>query len=297
MVPTGPACVTRLPPHRCRRPHRTAPYRPLDSPTGCHCERHHWRTAPRRLHDWCRLRHAFGPRRGGPRGGRRRAGHAVHEYRDGVIERRAARRRTAAAARLGAAGSPGLARRAAHRGAAGGARRAASTRPTSSASAPTSPRARCCPPLRDGTPLCEAAGVARPARTRGRSCGSTTRRSRRPTGSTRSRTSAASSGSAGTAAGSQSEWQFAKALQVLEEDPEIYRRRRPLDRGGRLDRLAAVRPGDPQRLHRRLQGRSSRTGAIRRPDYLAALNPRLRRLRADPAGPSAVTARHQSRRR
>ena len=51
-----------------------------------------------------------------------------------------------------------------------------------------------------------------------------------------------------------SEWQFAKALQLLEEDPEIYDRARALDRGGRLDHLAAVRHRDPQRLHRRVQG-------------------------------------------
>ena len=49
------------------------------------------------------------------------------------------------------------------------------------------------------------------------------------------------------------EWQFAKALQVLDEDPEIYARR-PLDRGRGLDRLAAVRDRDPQRVHRRVQG-------------------------------------------
>ena len=51
-----------------------------------------------------------------------------------------------------------------------------------------------------------------------------------------------------------SEWQFAKALQVLEEDPEVYRRTAAVDRGGRLDHLAADRDRDPQRLHRRLQG-------------------------------------------
>ena len=50
------------------------------------------------------------------------------------------------------------------------------------------------------------------------------------------------------------EWQYAKALQVLEEDPEVYQQRRALDRGGRLDHLAAVRRGDPQRLHRGVQG-------------------------------------------
>ena len=51
-----------------------------------------------------------------------------------------------------------------------------------------------------------------------------------------------------------SEWEFAKALQVLEEDPEVYDAHGPLGRGRRLDRLAAVRRRDAQRLHRRLQG-------------------------------------------
>ena len=51
-----------------------------------------------------------------------------------------------------------------------------------------------------------------------------------------------------------SEWQFAKALQVLEEDPEVYAAMDRWIEARRLDRLAAVRRGDPQRLHGRLQG-------------------------------------------
>ena len=51
-----------------------------------------------------------------------------------------------------------------------------------------------------------------------------------------------------------SEWEFAKALQVLEEDPEVYDRDGALDRGRRLDRVAALRPRDPQRVHGGLQG-------------------------------------------
>ena len=51
-----------------------------------------------------------------------------------------------------------------------------------------------------------------------------------------------------------SEWQFAKGLQLLEEDPERLPAGGPLDRGGRLDHLAAVRHRDPQHLHRRVQG-------------------------------------------
>ena len=49
-----------------------------------------------------------------------------------------------------------------------------------------------------------------------------------------------------------SEWQFAKALQLLEEDPEIYRPRRAVDRGRGLDHLAAHRHRDAERVHRRV---------------------------------------------
>ena len=51
-----------------------------------------------------------------------------------------------------------------------------------------------------------------------------------------------------------SEWEYAKALQLLEEDPEIYRAHGPLGRGRRLDRLATVRRVRPQRVHGGLQG-------------------------------------------
>ena len=66
-----------------------------------------------------------------------------------------------------------------------------------------------------------------------------------------------------------SEWEFAKALQLLEEDPEVYAPHRALDRGGRLDRLAALRRRDAQRLHRGLQGHPTRTAATPVADYLA----------------------------
>ena len=51
-----------------------------------------------------------------------------------------------------------------------------------------------------------------------------------------------------------SEWQFAKALQVLEEDAEVYDAMDRWIEARRLDRLGAVRRGDAQRVHRRLQG-------------------------------------------
>ena len=118
-------------------------------------------------------------------------------------------------------------------------------------------------------PAVRAAGVAPTARTPSRSCGSTTPRSRTPTGSTRSPPSAASPGSPRYGGRISSEWEFAKALQLLEEDPEVYAAHGPLGRGGRLDRLAAVRHLRAQRLHRRLQGhppgrRATRPGLPRR---------------------------------
>ena len=60
------------------------------------------------------------------------------------------------------------------------------------------------------------------ARTRTRSCGSTTPPRRRPTGSPIWRRSGASPGWPRYGGRISSEWQFAKALQLLEEDQEIY---------------------------------------------------------------------------
>ena len=64
----------------------------------------------------------------------------------------------------------------------------------------------------------------------------------------------------------------------------------PLDRGGRLDHLAAVRHRDPQHLHRRVQGHLPG-----RPLSLGGLprraEPRLRQLRRGQAGPPGVAAR------
>ena len=51
-----------------------------------------------------------------------------------------------------------------------------------------------------------------------------------------------------------SEWFYAKSLQILDEAPRVYRGRGPADRGRRLDRVAAHRVRDAQRVHRGLQG-------------------------------------------
>ena len=95
-----------------------------------------------------------------------------------------------------------------------------------------------------------------------------------------------------------SEWEFAKALQVLEEDPEIYDRDGALDRGGRLDRLAAVRRARRAtscsagyKAH--LPGRR----AIPSEDYLRALDERFAGLRRAKLDGPLVAARRARRRR
>ena len=51
-----------------------------------------------------------------------------------------------------------------------------------------------------------------------------------------------------------SEWEFAKGLQLLDEDPDLYAADRALGRGRRLDRLATHRRLRPQRVRHGLQG-------------------------------------------
>ena len=80
-----------------------------------------------------------------------------------------------------------------------------------------------------------------------------------------------------------SEWEFAKALQMLQEAPDVYDALRTLDRGRRLDRLATHRSRIPQRLHRRLQGDlPGRLLPLRR--VPAGPGPALRRLPGHPPG-------------
>ena len=122
---------------------------------------------------------------------------------------------------MGAAGSRRLSRGAAHGGPRRRARPPASTRRRSSASASTSPRRRRCPSCATAR-RCASCPSTAAGRTPTRSCGSTTPPRRRPSASPRWRRSAASRGCRATAGRISSEWQFAKALQVLEEEPEIY---------------------------------------------------------------------------
>ena len=70
-----------------------------------------------------------------------------------------------------------------------------------------------------------------------------------------------------------SEWEFAKGLQLLEEDPEVYDRDGPLGRGRGLDRLAAVRPATSATHARPATRASCQDGRYPGRDFLAALNP------------------------
>ena len=70
-----------------------------------------------------------------------------------------------------------------------------------------------------------------------------------------------------------SEWQFAKGLQVLRGGSGGVRAGGAVDRGCRLDRVAADRGGDPQRVRRRVQGDLPGRAAIPSAEFLAALDP------------------------
>ncbi len=93
-----------------------------------------------------------------------------------------------------------------------------------------------------------------------------------------------------------SEWQFAKALQLLEEDPEVYA---AMDRWiEAADWIVWQLCGEETRnvctagykgLHQ--------DGAYPSAAYLAALDERLRRLRGRQARASALAARRPGRRR
>ena len=92
-----------------------------------------------------------------------------------------------------------------------------------------------------------------------------------------------------------SEWFLAKALQILEEAPEIYRAADRLIEACRLGDLADVRRRDAQHLHRRLQGQlpGRRLPDVRLP---RRAQPRLRRSRRVEAVDHAVAARRPRRR-
>ena len=168
-------------------------------------------------------------------------------------------------------------------------RRRASTRPGSSASAPTSPRARCCPVLRDGTPLCQLPGLAG----RPHAYVKLWKHHAAQPQADRINALAHERGEPWIARYGgkiSSEWQFAKALQLLEEDPEIYQR---------AERWIEAADW----IIWQLCGTETRNactagykgiyqdGHYPSRDYLAALNPRVRRLRRGQAGPPGLAAR------
>ena len=220
-----------------------------------------------------RLRHAVRARRRRPRlATAPSSARAVHEYPHGVIERRAARLRRTACRRTGRCRCPTT---------------------TSTCCAPPCPRpsraagidpadvigiatdftaCTMVPTLADGTPLCELAEFADRPHAYVKLWKHHAAQAR-PTGSTSSPRERGEPWLPRYGGLISSEWEFAKGLQLLEEDPEVYDRDGALGRGRRLDRLAAVRHVRPQRLHRRLQGHPARTATTRRPDFLAALNP------------------------
>ena len=202
-------------------------------------------------------------------------GSAVTDYPHGVLDRTLPGSDRPAAARLGAAGARGLRRGAARRRARARCGPRAPTRRTSSASAPTSPPARCCRPP-PTAPRCASCRSSPTGRTPTSSCGSTTPRSRRPTGSTswpRERGEPWLPRYGGLIS---SEWEFAKGLQLLEEDPERLRRDGPLGRGRRLDRLAAVPAPTSATPAPPATRASTRTAATPSPDFLRRAEPRLR---------------------
>ena len=75
-----------------------------------------------------------------------------------------------------------------------------------------------------------------------------------------------------------SEWEFAKGLQLLEEDPELYDAHGPLGRGRRLDRLAADRQYVRNACTAGYKG-ICQDGEYPDREFLARPEPRVRRLR------------------
>ena len=199
-------------------------------------------------------------------------GSAVHDYAHGVLDTRLAAGAVTAPAGLGAAGAERLPstcsptpypRRCASPG---------STRPGASASRPTSPPARCCRCWRTGR-RCASCPSTPTGRTPTSSSGSTTPPRPRPIGSTSSRTRGGESWIGRYGGLISSEWEFAKGLQLLEEDPELYARDGPLRRGGGLDRLAAHAAATSATRAPPATRASTRTARYPDRDFLAALNP------------------------
>ena len=91
-----------------------------------------------------------------------------------------------------------------------------------------------------------------------------------------------------------SEWEFAKGAAAARGGPGALRRDGPLGRGRRLDRLAAHRRVRPQRLHRRLQGHPPGR-ALPVAGVPGRAQPGVRRLRRRQARPADRPARRGRR--
>ena len=90
------------------------------------------------------------------------------------------------------------------------------------------------------------------------------------------------------------EWQFAKALQLLEEDPDIYRLADRWIEAADWIIWQLTRHRDQERLHRRVQGHlPGRALSVARVPGRAA--PRFRRVRRRQAGPPHIRARRPGR--
>ena len=221
----------------------------------------------------------FGSESGRARPRRRRRRHAARHRRLPLQQRRDRRAAAApgprrpAAARLGAPGPRGLPaglpgdrpRRPPRQRRRPGRRH----RPRAS----TSPPARCCPTTADGTPL------ARPARAPGEPArvGQAVEAPRRPARGgpdQRDRATRLGEGWLPKYGGKiSSEWFFSKALQILDEAPDVYAARRPPDRGRRLGRLAADRRRDAQPDAPPATRRCGRSATASRPGLLRGARP------------------------
>ena len=245
-------CTTRRHPISARWSHGRRAACLTTSSVSVNMPRHGGVDAVRRR---CRLRHAFRPRGGRPRPVTARSSvPRSATYPHAVIERDAARRPASGCAPAWALQDPEDYRevlriavpeavRAAGRGPGGDRRHRHRLHGLDADAGPARRHA-----------AVRGRRASASARTPTRSCGSTTRRRPRPSAS---RELAAERGEPWLARYGgriSSEWEFAKALQVLDEEPEVYDGDRALDRGRRLDRLGALRARDPQRLHRGLQG-------------------------------------------
>ena len=199
-------------------------------------------------------------------------GSAVHEYPHGVMDDApAGQPARPAAAGLGAAGARGLRRRAARRGAEGGRGQRASPPTMSSGSAPTSPPARCC----RCWPTARRSASCPSSRDRPHAYVKLWKHHAAQPQADRINALAHERGEPwiGRYGGRlSSEWELAKGLQLLEEDPEVYAAwttgsRRPTGSSGSCAAATSATPAPPATRP------STRTATTRRRDFLGRAGP------------------------